>query len=158
MPILMKINKDLIISDTTTSLGDVADNISTINSNLSELNKMKSRRLVWSGTGSSGTNLTLNDGLKWSDLGRFKTLIVIVVYAPTNVTTSAIIPYDQMCNMSSTNLNENKRNTNCESPIWVDRASNIHLIPTGYIGENWIKFNIQNAPGTCSIQAIWVEY
>ena len=105
----MEINKDLIISDTTTSSGDVADNISTINSNLSELNKMKSRRLVLSGTGSSGTNLTLNDGLKWSDLGRFKTLIVIVVYAPTNVTTSAIIPYDQMCNMSSTNLNENKR-------------------------------------------------
>lgn len=155
---IMQINKDLIIEDTTTSLGDVETNISTINNNLSELNKMKSRRLVWSGTGASGTNLTLNDGLKWSDLGRFKTLVVIVVFAPTNCTTSAVIPYDQICNIASTNLNEYKKNTNCQNPIWLDKACNLHFIPTGYIGENWIKFNIQNAPGTCNIQAIWVEY
>ena len=154
----MQINKDLIIEGTTTSLGDVETNISTINNNLSELNKMKSRRLVWSGTGSSGATLTLNDNLKWSDLGRFKTLVVIVMYSPTNVTTSAIIPYDQMCNIASTNLNEAKKNTNCESPMWVDKASNIHLIPMSYIGENWIKFNLQNTPGACNIQAIWVEY
>lgn len=158
MPNKMKINKDLIVGDTNKTLGDIITNISTINDDLPELNRMKSRRLVWNGTGASGTNLTLNDGLKWSDLGRFKTLVVIVVYAPTNCTTAAVIPYDQMCNMASTNLNENKKNTNCQSPIWLDKACNIHLIPAGYIGENWIKFNIQNAPGTCNIQAIWVEY
>lgn len=157
MSFIMIINKDLIISNTTTSLGGVVDNISTINSDLIVLDKLKERRLIWQGNASSGAQITLDNGLKWSDLGKFKNLIAIIVYSPTNVTTAAIFPYDVICTSGSTNLNQNKRNTNTQVPFAVDGVRYAHFIPTGAISENGIKINLLGVSGAATV-ALYVEY
>lgn len=154
----MQINKDLVIEGTNTSLGSVVNNISTINSGLTELDKLKERQLIWKGNAASGAQITLNDGLKWSDLGRFKNLVVIIVYSPTNVTTAAIFPYDTICTSGSTNLNQNKRNTNTQVPFVVDGAIGYaHFIPTNAISETGIKINLLGVTGAATT-ILYVEY
>lgn len=154
----MEINKDLIIEGTNTSLGSVVNNISTINSNLTELDKLKERQLIWKGNATSGAQITLNDGLKWSDLGRFKNLIVIIVYSPTNVTTAVIFPYDIICTSGSTNLNQNKRVTNTQLPFLVDGVIGYaHFIPTSAISETGIKINLLGVTGAATA-TLYVEY
>lgn len=146
----MKINKDLIIEDSNISLDYIATNID-------KLIKLLNKKQIFSGSVASGGTITLSDGLKWSDLGHFKNLIVIIQYSPTNVTTNAIFPYESICNAGSEHLMDKRRVTNCQAALAVDGARYATFIPSSAIGEKTIALSIAGVNG-CNITGLFIEY
>ena len=144
----MQINKDLIIEDSNVSLKEIP----VMKNNLDKIN---SRKCIWAGTAISNENITINT--TWENLGRFKNLVVITLYTPTNVTSSAIFSFEQMVQDDAKHLNEKKRVTNAQSVYSVDGAKVIQFIPSQAIGSNTIKFWMSNE-NNYYIKALYIDY
>lgn len=131
----MKINKDLIIEDSNYALKDIPERLPIID-------KLSSRIRIWSGSRTTGQTVTLDNSYTWESLGKFKNLILIYQFSATNTTTSVYLAYEQICNATSINLNDNKRVTNSQAHFTIDGSQkNINFIPASAISSNTIKLD-----------------
>lgn len=125
-----------------------------INDVETELKKATTRLLIFNGEGAMGNPITINK--TWTELGKFKNLIVEVADTSINSYTNGIISYDLMS--SGNNLNSNKRNVNVFVPVYIgsDRNNFLHLIPNSTIGTNTIQFD--GISDSAVVKRMWIEY
>jgi len=137
----MRINKDILIGDTTTTLEQ-------INTNKTNITKLQNKVLIFTGSSSSGTTSTINTN--WSSLGQFKELEIELFYSAVNTYTIATIPYEIIS--SSTDLYSGARLVNVNIQTY---ANYIHFVPKNNIGTNSITFDGYT---NYAITRMWVIY
>lgn len=126
------------------------DDINLINENLS---KLTNELLIFDGSVSSGTKITIDK--TWEQLGRFKELKIVIMEESMNGTSSVIFPYNALSN--GDNLYSGRLNTNAFSLSSIDGKGSysLTLIPYNKISVNSISFNVsQNR----KIKKIYVVY
>lgn len=113
------------------------DDINLINENLS---KLTNELLIFDGSVSSGTKITIDK--TWEQLGRFKELKIVIMEESMNGTSSVIFPYNALSN--GDNLYSGRLNTNAFSLSSIDSKGSysLTLIPYNKIGVNSISFNV----------------